>query len=407
MLGRKLDRHVTRTFLGPFAAAVAGLAVLLVVFDLFERIDECFRMMGSEGQGFGRAMTVIGTIYAGQVLSFLAGFGGLACLAGAALTVAVLSRNNELTAMQSAGVSLRRAFLPLLVFAFLAGLGQLALTEYAVRPLAPRAEEALDVLYRRTSDRDRNRNLILDRRGRLAVWGRTESGGNEVLLWKGKADLRFWAVEVAGNGRSIQGLSVQINPHQAEPGPDPEAVCPYVTAKRAEWTGEYWLLTEGRFWDFEEGRAHRSCVRLMCDVSPVGLEGRELGMAGLGLEDLFELRNYPDARVELWKRLGLPVLNVILLLVGLPLAVIGGAKGGRLLPLGMALMLGVAYVLLAELGGDVGAGGQTLDFLERFRGQDWLTAMGGSLRAAVDLAAGLPHLVFLVIGGVLYWRMDR
>ncbi len=111
--------------------------------------------------------------------------------------------------------------------------------------------------------------------------------------------------------------------------------------------------------------------------------------------------------MELWTRLILPLMNVVLLLVGLPLAVLGSARGGKLLPLGAALILGALYVLSAELGAHVGRGGDLLDLLESFRGGDWLTAMGGPLRLAVDLALGIPHIFFLVIGVILYRRVDR
>jgi hypothetical protein len=95
------------------------------------------------------------------------------------------------------------------------------------------------------------------------------------------------------------------------------------------------------------------------------------------------------------------------MLVGLPLAVAGSARGGRILPLVMALMLGALYMLFGELGAQAARGGELLNLLERFKGGDWLTAMGGPLRMAVDLAMGLPHLVFLTTGIVLYWRVDR
>jgi hypothetical protein len=48
-----------------------------------------------------------------------------------------------------------------------------------------------------------------------------------------------------------------------------------------------------------------------------------------------------------------------------------------------------------------------LDTLVGLADGDWLAAMGGPLRMAVDTAAGLPHLAFLVAGLALYWRIDR
>jgi lipopolysaccharide export LptBFGC system permease protein LptF len=149
------------------------------------------------------------------------------------------------------------------------------------------------------------------------------------------------------------------------------------------------------------------CSRLTCDITPTSLEAHALGLAGMGSGDLWELRNDTAARVELWQRLVPPLANLILMLVGLPLAVAGSARGGRIMPLVMALMLGALYVLAGEVGAQAARSGELLNFLERFRGGDWLAAMGGPIRLAVDLAMGLPHLVFLAVGTLLYWRVDR
>ncbi len=401
MIGNRLARHVLRSFVGPFLASLAGLGVLLVLFDLFDRVDECFRLLFSKNLGTGQALGTIGTFYAGRALAFLSGYGGLACLAGGALTVAVLHRNGELTAMRAAGVSVRRAFGPLLLAAVLIGVVQMAAAEYAVRPLAPAAEDALDVIYRRVPKR--GRNIVLERPARLAVWAREKSGG-ERLLWKGKSNVSFFAKRVKRGGRLVEGLSVQVMAGASE---GDSKLGYLVVADRAQWRGDGWVLTGGKFFHYSADKAFDNCSRLSCDISPTGLEARNLGLAGLSTAELFELRNDQAARVELWGRLSLPLVNVILLLVGLPLAVLGSARGGRLLPLGMALLLGTFYVLFAELGAYLGRGGDLLDYLERFRGGDWLVAMGGPLRMAVDLAVGLPHLLFLGLGIVLYWRMDR
>jgi lipopolysaccharide export LptBFGC system permease protein LptF len=403
MIGRRLDRHVLRSFLGPYCASLAGLAVLMVIFDLFERVDECFELVASGGSGAGGALKVIAVYYAGRVLAFLAGYGGLACLAGAALAVAVLHRNGEVTAMRAAGVSVRRAFMPLLIFAALAGGVQLAAAEYCVRPLAPAADQAMDVICSRRSPR--GRNVSVSRRARLAVWRPGGLRGADQPIWKGKAQVNLIAGRVSRGGRQMDALTIEVVLDAPE---GPEAPPAYrMSAERALWTRRGWVLTDGKFYRYWGPEPIAACELLSCDITPTRLEARALGLAGVGLGDLVELRNDQSARVELWQRLGLPLTNVVLLLIGLPLAVLGSARGGRLLPLGMALVLGALYMLAAELGAHLARGSELLDHLESARGGDWLKAMGGPLRLAVDAAMGLPHLIFLAAGSVLYWRVER
>jgi lipopolysaccharide export LptBFGC system permease protein LptF len=346
-------------------------------------------------------LKAVGTFYAAQTLAFLSSFGGLACLAGAALTVAALARNSELVAARAAGVSLRRAFLPLVVFAGLCGAGQTVLAEKVVRRISPAADDAMDFISGRKTNRGRDLRPPRSANTRLAVWASAEKKPAD-LIWQGRGHIDFVAGRLRRDGLTIEMLSITM------PSADGADFIVYtVCADRARWRGGDWELTGGHFWDHSKEPAVRDCARITCDVTPTKLEARALGLAGLTLGETFELRNDPEARVEIWKRLAPPLTNVVLLLIGLPLAVMGGARGGKLLPLGMALVLGMLYILSAELGAQVACGGGLLNLLERFEGGNWLRAMGGPLRLAVDAAMGLPHLLFLGLGATLYRKMDR
>jgi lipopolysaccharide export LptBFGC system permease protein LptF len=397
MLGCRLDRHVLRSFLGPYLSCLVGLAMLVVIFDLFDRVDECFRLIHERPGGLTRAFADIGAFYAEQALSFISNYGGLSALAAAALAVAALARNSELTATRASGISLRRTFLPLLLFGLLCGAGQLWLAESAVRRLAPRADAALDAIMKRTTLRDVHK----ERSTRLTVWAALPGGGDE-RIWQGRCRAHVWARSVEAGGRVVKELHITVSPANV-------STCYYVTADAARWDrrdGD-WILQGGKFNDHREDRAWRACSRLRCSISPAELETGDLGLSGVASNKLYELRDDPAPRVELWRRWTLPLVNFTLLLLGLPLAVLGGSRGGKLLPLGMALMLGAVYILSLELGAQMARDAMLLDLLARFEGARWLIAAGGPARMAVDLAMVLPCLVFLATGAVLYWRMDR
>jgi hypothetical protein len=206
--------------------------------------------------------------------------------------------------------------------------------------------------------------------------------------------------QVGADGRTVEGLGIEI-------WPSDQPVSYYVSAVRARWSGGDWLLEGGRFSEHREEQGWRSCTRIRCGVSPADLEAGNLGLDGVGSDKLYTLRDDPAARVELWRRWGLPLVDLTLLLLGLPLAVVGGSRGGKLLPLGMALVLGALYVLAGELGAELARSAALFDLLARFEGSFWLTAGGGPARMAVDLAMAAPYLAFLVLGLALYWRMDR
>ena len=384
--------------MGPFLACLLGLAMLLVLGDLFERLEDCFKLINDKGTSLGKALAAIGTFYAAQSLSFVVSYGGLAALAAGALAVAALARNEELVATRAAGVSLRRAFAPLLLFGALCGLGQTLLADTALCRIAPAADDAMDVIRMRGSSR--RTDVDLTRRTQLTIWGLGADGRPEIL-WKRKDNLRLCAKRILRQGRTMEELSIEFRRFETPP--------PYfVVADRATWLGGVWALENGRFWDYRDDQNQwRPCTRIACRLSPADLQARALGLHGQAVRELFEQRDDPAARVELWRRLLLPLVDLTLLLLGLPLAVIGGSRGGKLLPLGMALVLGAVYVLVGEHGAEIGRSSALLDFLGRYEGSAWQKAAGGATRMAVDLALGVPHFAFLALGAVLYWRMDR
>ena len=104
---KKLDRFILTTFIGPFFALLFIVLFILMMQFLWLYIDELV------GKGLGM----------GVILEFMA-WGGctllplslpLATLLASVMTLGQLSENNELIAMKSAGISLKRVMTPMVV----------------------------------------------------------------------------------------------------------------------------------------------------------------------------------------------------------------------------------------------------------------------------------------------------
>lgn len=398
MLGRKLDRHLLRTFLAPFVSCAVGLGMLLVLFDLFDRVDDCFRFISAAPHGKMDALANIGIFYANQVLTFLSNHGALAALTAGALAVAALARNSELTAMRATGVSLRRVFLPLVLFAVLCGAAQLWLAETVVCRLSPMAEDALDAINSRTPV---STVSMESPRGRMSVWGRPAGAeGPEQLLWRNRARIHLTAAETGEGGRSITGVLITVS--------SAETRFDYIVrAAKARWVGGDWLLEGGQFDQGQRDGRLPVCTRIRCGISPEDLETRNKGLSGVSSDKLYVLRDDPAARVELWRRWSLPIFGLAMMLVGLPLAVIGGARGGKLLPLGMALVSGALCVMLREFGAQMARSAALFDMLSNYEDSRWMVVLGGPSRLTVDVAMATPLVLFIAVGLFMYWRMDR
>jgi lipopolysaccharide export system permease protein len=168
---RILDRYVARYFASSLAISAATLALLFLLIDIVLNLD---RLIADE-RGLAAAL---GSRALGQLPLIFQRFGAFVTLAGALFAVARLEANNELTPMLSAGVSVRRALLPVLVGALGLGGVEAVATELLVPALADtiREQGALG------SGRDRRPGFLRDDRGSTLFAGSYDPT-TETLRW--------------------------------------------------------------------------------------------------------------------------------------------------------------------------------------------------------------------------------
>ena len=108
---RTLDRYILKGFLVNYLIAMGVMISLCIVLDLLMNLDE-FTERGLPG---GQVIANIGNYYGYQMFSYFSQLAGMIVVVAAAFTLARLQRNNELTAVLSAGVSLYRVAAPVIV----------------------------------------------------------------------------------------------------------------------------------------------------------------------------------------------------------------------------------------------------------------------------------------------------
>jgi lipopolysaccharide export LptBFGC system permease protein LptF len=108
---KTLDRYIIRSFLFTALMCFVILMGLRVVIDLFVNMDE-FAKQDKDTWSLLREM---GMYYGYQSLLYFADLGGIIITISAAFTLAMMNHTNELTTILSAGVSLRRVVLPIIV----------------------------------------------------------------------------------------------------------------------------------------------------------------------------------------------------------------------------------------------------------------------------------------------------
>lgn len=129
---RLLDRYVLRNFLEPFVLCFFGFLAIWLVFDLTDHL-------GDFTKGGASLKTII-TFYATQLPEIIFISLPVGILLALLFSLSKMSRSNEIISMLSAGRSVVRVILPLLVVGLLASLGMLALS-YSLVPHAEAVKE--------------------------------------------------------------------------------------------------------------------------------------------------------------------------------------------------------------------------------------------------------------------------
>jgi len=108
-----LDRYLLRIFVKVLFVSFLSLTGLFIVIDAFSNLDEFLKA----GEQSGGLLTVLGEYYGARVLTFFDRTSGLLALVAAMFVITWLQRTNELTAILAAGISHRRVLKPILVAA--------------------------------------------------------------------------------------------------------------------------------------------------------------------------------------------------------------------------------------------------------------------------------------------------
>ena len=144
-----IDRYIIRKFLGVLFVASLAFVVIFVVVDLIENLDRFLNSKATFGQAFFYYLfyipyIILLTLPVNMLLSSLFSLGSM-------------SQHNELIACMSAGVSLYRLVLPIMILAFIISIG----AGFFGETLVPEANRARLDIWRydiRKEPRDQGRN---------------------------------------------------------------------------------------------------------------------------------------------------------------------------------------------------------------------------------------------------------
>jgi LPS export ABC transporter permease LptG/LPS export ABC transporter permease LptF len=329
LLPQILDTYILSTFLFYFALLLFSFVMMTHVFTFFELLGEIVHNQIS-------FMKVLAYLFF-LTPKFLYDSAPIGVLVAVLVTFGVMSKNNEVTAFKASGVSLHRLSLPVLIASLLFSAGLFALDFYRILPEANRRQEAL----------------------------RSEIKGNAPQTYLNPD--RKW---IRGQGPRIyyykffdpnQAVMVGVNVYEIDE--KPFRLRRHISAARARWESglKTWVFENGWRRDFQprnESRfeAFQAATFPELDEQP-----------GYFLKEVVQDKqmNYPQLeayiaelrqsgfdtvhlRVQLQKKLSVPMFAFIMALISVPFAFLTGSRGA-MAGVGVSLGVAVAYWALGQL----------------------------------------------------------
>ncbi|MBD3236827.1 MAG: LptF/LptG family permease [Candidatus Eisenbacteria bacterium] len=361
---RILDRHVLGEFALYLSLGLATFVGIYLVVDLFEKIDTFVDHHASARLIFDYYLYSLPLILV-QVLP-------VAMLLGAILSFGHLRKLNEITAMQSCGLSpLRITMAPLALAALLTaaayGVGEVVVPEAYMRQ-----QETLDVKIKR-------------RRPQSSL-------GRSDIHYMGRGGRVYVAQQFQPQPPQMIDLSVQ----QFEARGGKRRMVRRADAARAAYGPHGWTLSDGFLRLFREDRELAIAFRRYRDSRHVEApdefarpESDPFHMSRADLRNYIERIREGGAAVRQYEvdyhlRAAFPLANLIMVLLGTCLS-LRIKRGTTALGFGLSVSLGFAYYGFLRVGQALGYNGNVPPLL----------------------AAWLGNIVFGAGGGLLFWRVNR
>src|SRR3990167_8545265 len=357
---RTLTLYLAKMFIVRILAVLVMLVLVLLMLDLLTATG---KILAVPGNGQGEILTYAGLRMPQLVARFLP----YSVLLATIITLVGLNQNSEVVAMKAAGLSAHQVLAPLLLTAFLVGIGSFAFNERVVT----RATATLKAW-------DANEFKAVPRDSGVRA---------NVYIAEGSDILSAASVSGAGNATELTGVTWY---RRAPSG----AIADQIRSPRATWTGEGWKLEDAV--RFEVAGARSATVGTVVLGRQITPDQVALTSVDPDATSFWQLRQsigeYEEAgrrtaelRTKWWHKLVSPMSSVLMPLLG-AVAAFGLARSGQLFVravIGMAL--GFAYFVVDNAA----------------------LAMGNFGGYPPLLAAWAPFVLFALIGETVLVRTEE
>lgn len=332
-----LFRYILREFSKIFGMCFAGLVTIYLVIDFFEKVRRFLR--------YESGLLPILMYFALKIPSISFQVAPFAILVATLLTLGLLSRSNEITAMRSCGISLLWMSSPFLLFAGAVSL-VLFIFSSTVIPLASEKAEEIRVIQIEQKPAPVTIQAI-------QPWARVSA--NALMKIR----------EIDTTGMIVRGVRIfYFRP--------PFRLERMTEAEEARYTPTGWMLLNGHHRRFLEGDT-AELVQFTEQLIKIPLIPDDFSSSLIGNSDTMtfqEIRNYLERfqhegfsftrlLTDYYGRVAFPLVTVVMVIVGIALSLRrSGVRGGSMaVGIGQAFIVGFCYWTTHSIAIALGRGG--------------------------------------------------
>lgn len=355
MLGlKKLDFYIIRKFLGTYFYSILLLTVIIIIFDISEKIDDFI-----EKDAPLRA--IIFDYYFNFIPYFVNMFSALFTFIAVVYFTSRLASNTEIVAMLNAGISFYRILLPYLISAVFLTLLSFTLMNYVI-PYTNRDLRAFEKLYIKNPFKSNEMNLHLQLEpgtyiyvenfnsvGNVGYRFSVEKFDSTGLKMKLRADMITWdSIQNRWHMTNYVIRQILPNGEKIRTGVETDTVMKFTPADFKVDIEDAKVMTYTQLNKFIEQEK----------------------MRGSTLTGQFNLEKY--------KRLTFPFANIVLTFIGVALSS-RKVRGGIGMHLGMGIAIAFTFILLLQISS--------------------VFAIFGNLPASIAL--WIPNIIYAIVAVIL------
>ena len=344
---RILDRYILKSILVIFAGTVFTFAFLFVLIDMFGNLQDFISKSVSAG--------VIAQYYISFLPSIVVQTSTMACLISVLFTYSSLNAHNEIIAIRSSGMNFWQITRPALVFAVFVSAIVFLVNEKFVPQSSIVNQEIHDTQIKvAPADRGKGRPVIHN------------------LTFYGLKNRLFFVDTFDPNTNEIDGITIIGHDHN-------QNMVEKIVALKGTWTGIAWKFYNCQVTTYDSASHNvqnnfRITSEKLMDIreTPKDFLKQRMDIASMNLRQLHgyikrfggsgAVKTINNLRVDLHQKITFPLRNFVIVLIGLPFALmsVGKRKAMTFTSIAIALVIGFLYYVSDAVGLALAKGGALL-----------------------------------------------